>query len=650
MFEVFNDMTHQYTRTCFEQLKDFIYRKQEAKFDWADEERAKISTVEELKAYNQEMRAKFIEGIGGLIEVDAPLNAEIIRKEDCGEFHMETIMFQSRPGTYVPATMYIPKGIELPAPAILFVCGHSDNGRMYKEYQIVCRTLVKAGFIVFAMDPTGQGERSNFYDPKTGEYLINRTVSDHDGCGVPATATGKFLQSYFLCDEMRAVDYMLTRPEIDPKRIGVTGNSGGGTQTTAMMICDDRIAAAAPGTFVTNRREYMYSGQAQDSEQIWPGITDFGFDHVNAFMIFAPRPAAILATTYDFFPIEGARETLETAKRFYGMYGKEDNVRICEDAYTHCYTAKLAVKATEFFTEVLMGQKITVSNDDIEVFPEEKMYATKSGNIMGEIEDAQNIPDNVRAFAAKLREERMALPEAERKERAKKWLWEKVMKDRTQMPFNARIFPKMHCVQIGEYMGTTVSWWSQKRLFSFGDMLKKLSDNDIESLPTIIAIWTDGTKKIGEHEEWIRAQIEAGKQVLVLDVPGVGGIEQRPMVLNMPYKDRYGTIYRLCCDLMYLGDSMAAMHCYDVLRTIEMLGVEFGVKEEDITIYCEGIDGVYGIMAGFLNEKVHMEYGKDLLLNVEKQLIGQKVFTYDNTLAVVVPGMLKYFEYEDLLR
>lgn len=650
MFEVFNNMTHQYTRTSFEQLKDFIYRKQEAKFDWADEERAQIQDTAALEAYNKEMRAKFIEGIGGLIETDAPLDAKRIRMEDCGEFFMETILFQSRPGTYVPGTMYIPKGLTYPSPAVLFVCGHSNEGRMDDGYQLVCRTMVKAGLIVFAIDPTGQGERSNFYDPSTGKFMIGRTVADHDGCGVPATATGRFLQSYVLHDEMRAVDYMLTRPEIDPKRIGVTGNSGGGTQTTAMMIVDDRIAAAAPGTFVTTRREYMYSGQAQDSEQIWPGITDFGFDHVNAFMIFAPRPAAILATTYDFFPIEGARETYETAKRFYGMYGKEDGMRICEDAFTHSYTPKLAVMATEFFTEVFFGEKRTVDNSDIEIFPLEKLRVTKSGSIMGEIADAKTVPDNVRELAASLREARMTIPRDERLARAKAWLTEKVMKDRTTMPFNPRIFPKMHCVQVGGYMGTTVSWWSQKRLFAFGDMIKLENDHDIESLPTVIAIWTDGTKKIGEHEAWIRKQIAEGKQVLVLDVPGVGAIEQRPMVLNMPYKDTYGTIYKLCCDLLYLGDSMPAMRVYDVLRAVLMLQSEFGVKEKEITLYCEGIEGVYGVMAGFLNDKVQMEYGEGLLLNVEKELLAQEVFAYDNTLAVLMPGMLQYFEYEDLLR
>ena len=81
-----------------------------------------------------------------------------------------------------------------------------------------------------------------------------------------------------------------------------------------------------------------------------------------------------------------------------------------------------------------------------------------------------------------------------------------------------------------------------------------------------------------------------------------------------------------------------------------MLGEEFGIEEQDITLYCQGQDGVYGIVAGFLNEKVKMEYGEDLLLNVEKEIIGTEVFRYDNTLSLMIPGMLQYFDYEELLR
>ena len=101
---------------------------------------------------------------------------------------------------------------------------------------------------------------------------------------------------------------------------------------------------------------------------------------------------------------------------------------------------------------------------------------------------------------------------------------------------------------------------------------------------------------------------------------------------------------------MYMGDSCAAMRTYDVLRTIEMLGAEFGVPEEAITLYCEGPSGIYGVIAAFLNEKVGAWYGEDLLDSVERQYIHQEVFQYDNSLTLLVPGMLRYFDYEELKR
>lgn len=650
MFEAFEQMTHQYNRTSYEQLKELIYRNQEVMFDRGDEKRELVRTLGALRRYNEEMRAAFVEAIGGTMTADAPLNPRITGRLDMGDYTIESVIFTSRPHTYVTASLYIPKGVTLPAPAVLFLCGHAPSGRMDETYQRVCWTLVKAGLIVFAVDPLGQGERSNFYNPRTGRYTIERTSPDHDACGIPALATGRMLEQYFLFDEMRAVDYMLTRPEIDPKRIGLTGNSGGGTQTMAMMAMDERIAAAAPGTFVTSRREYMRLGQAQDAEQIWHGIADRGFDHVNPLMLFAPRPAAILAVQCDFFPIEGTLETYDAAKKVYALYGQEDSLRLIVDNDTHAYTATLAVRAAEFFTEVLTGRKVTVDNSGFTPLPEERLYATKTGQIKGEVEDARFVPQEVADYAAELRAARLALPEETRKTRARAWLTARVMLGRTPSPFHARVFPRSACVQTGGYMGTSVSWWTQKRLFAFGNLIKLEKDEGTPGMPTVLAIWEDGTKRIGAHEAWIRAQCETGRQVLVLDVPGVGAIEQRNMTLGASYKGPYGTLYTLCGNLLYMGDSMAAMRVWDVLRAIEMLGEVFGVAEKDVTLYCEGPDGVYGVMAAFLNERVGVCYGEGLLDSVERQYIQQEAFQYDNSLPLLIPGMLAYFDYEELKR
>lgn len=521
---------------------------------------------------------------------------------------------------------------------------------MDDTYQDVCRVLVRAGLVVFAFDPTGQGERSNFWNSETKTYDVGRTCPDHDTVGVPAVATGRFLQRFFICDEQRAIDYMCSRPEIDPERIGVTGNSGGGTQTLAIMTVDDRLKAAAPGTFVTNRRAYMYTGQAQDSEQWWPDMTEYGFDHVNPFMIFAPKPANILATRYDFFPIEGTVETYNEAKRVYGILGAEDNMRITFDNYIHKYTLPLAQAAAAFFTEVLGGEAVTVSTDDLGAFTEQQMYATPTGQVSEAFADNKRIIEEVRGDAELCRSERFSFPDSERLARARVFLSEKVYAHRLPTAdFYPRIFPKSACMQVGGYMGITCSWWAQKKLFNYGVMIKRECDQDIEPTPVTLCVWTDGSKMISAHEGFIKEEIARGRQVFVLDVSGVGAIEQRNMILNAPYKDRYGTLFTLASMLLYSGDSMAAERTYGVLRAIEMLEKEFGVAESDIEIYSEGAEGIYGVMAAFLKPDMIARYGEGLL-SVERDVIFAKPFLYDNTLPLLIPGMLHYFDYNDLIR
>lgn len=648
-FQTFSKMNEELFRCSGTQLKDHIFGRQEEMMTEGDQRRSQISSLEELKAYNQEMRKRFIEELGGLVETTEPLDARITRTQDMGDFVLENVMFKSRPHTYVTGNMYLPKGITYPAPAVLFVGGHANDGRMYEQYNKVCQVLTRAGLIVFAIDPTGQGERQNFYDPESGKNPVPGCVNDHNLCGTPAVALGKHLGRYFLCDQMRAVDYMISRPEIDPERIGMTGSSGGGTQTVAMMVCDDRIHAAAPGTFVTTRREFMYTGMPQDMEQIWPACAQYGFDHVNALMLFAPKPVAILAVSSDFFPIEGTQETLEEAKRIYGFYGKEENVRVYEDDFYHCYTMELAVRAAEFFSEVFLGEKKTPDTAELLELTHETLRVTESGQVLGELADALPVQEEVRIGAAGMRESRRMLPDAERKQKAKEWLTRRVMYDRKTVDFHTRFFDGTKR-KTGGYVGKRISWWNQKRLFAAGTIIKLEQYENTDNLPTVIAVWDDGTKRIAEHEEWICGQCASGKQVLVLDVPGVGNIEQYKFTSLHSLKGDYGTMFHLGCDLFYMGDSMAAMHCYDVMRAVEMLEVTFGVPEDKVTLYCDGNDGVYGIMAGFLKEKVQMEYGENLLRSVEREILGQKVLQYDNTLNLIVPGMLKYFDYEELMR
>jgi len=230
----------------YTQLHEFLTARQLPLLDKSDARRAQIDTIEKKQEYAEYMRKAFIQKMGGIPERDCPLNAKTTNVIDMGTYTIESVIYTARDRVYVPASLFIPKGLTEPAPAILFLSGHSDEARLQEYYQMVCQTLVCAGLIVFAIDTVGQGERRNFYDPETGTHLCQPGVPDHDRCGVPSLCTGRFIESYFMNDQMSAVDYMLTRKEIDPARIGVTGCSGGGLQSLCMMTCDDRIAAGIP--------------------------------------------------------------------------------------------------------------------------------------------------------------------------------------------------------------------------------------------------------------------------------------------------------------------------------------------------------------------------------------------------------------------
>ena len=161
--------------------------------------------------------------------------------------------------------------------------GHSERGKLHTSYQKIARLHAKNGLAVLSIDPVGQGERLSYVDEKTDEVKIPGAVPEHQHFGHQCFLTGNYPIRYFICDAMRAIDYIETREELDSEKIGATGTSGGGTMTSLIMAYDKRIKAATPSCFLTTRREYYPSGGVQDAEQIWVGGTKENFDHYDFF-------------------------------------------------------------------------------------------------------------------------------------------------------------------------------------------------------------------------------------------------------------------------------------------------------------------------------------------------------------------------------
>ena len=186
-----------------------------------------IRTLQEWQV-RQKMLRETLSGIVGPFPERTPLNAKVIRTIERDSFRVEHIIFESQPGFFVTSSLFIPGGRDMNsrAPAVIYCSGHAIDGYRGEVYQHVILNLVMKGFVVFAFDPVGQGERLEYYDPSTGKSMIGGPTKEHSYPGTQAFITGSSQAKYMIWDGIRAVDYLMTRKEIDPERIGITGRSG----------------------------------------------------------------------------------------------------------------------------------------------------------------------------------------------------------------------------------------------------------------------------------------------------------------------------------------------------------------------------------------------------------------------------------------
>jgi dienelactone hydrolase len=348
------------SNSLYHDLADKAYRA----LDRRDSVVAALNTLSDWRRRQKTVRQTLANIVGPLPE-KTPLNARITKTINKDDYSIEDIIYESQPGLYVTSSLFIPAGLKNRAPAIIYCSGHSDEGYRYPVYQHTILNLVKKGFIVFAFDPVDQGERGEYYDtitgaseigyrdPATGKYITGAPDTDHSYSGAQAFIIGGSQARFMIWDGIRAVDYLLTRKEVDPARIGITGRSGGGTQSAYIAAFDNRIYAAAPECYITNFTRLIQSIGPQDAEQdLYHGIAN-GIDHADFLAVRAPKPALMITTTRDMFSIQGARETAAEVSRIYSAYGKKDNFRMVADDAPHASTRKNRESMYAFFQKYL---------------------------------------------------------------------------------------------------------------------------------------------------------------------------------------------------------------------------------------------------------------------------------------------------------
>lgn len=367
-------------------------------FDQRRKAVAGLRTADHLRAYQQTLRAKF-RAVVGEFPAKTPLAARTVGRIERPRYTILRVIFESRRAHHVTANLYLPKGHAGRLPGVLVPCGHTNNGKAGDLYQSVCAELAQNGMVALCYDPIGQGERMQLLD-KQGKPRV-RGTTEHSLVGIGALLVGRHLAHYRIWDGIRAIDYLCSRPEVDPKRIGCTGNSGGGTMTSYLMAIDERIAVAAPSCYLTSLERVFATIGPQDAEQNFPSQVKLGIEHVDFVTMRAPKPTLILVATRDFFDIEGSWTCFREAKRLYGLLGRGECVDLFEFDDKHGFSPPRRHAAVRFLWRWLGAGTGEPSFPKLSLCKDAELQCTETGQVLRDIPDSRSVVDfNVEAARA----------------------------------------------------------------------------------------------------------------------------------------------------------------------------------------------------------------------------------------------------------
>ncbi len=341
---------------------------------------ALMRTAEDARRHVASVRRRIAEAFGPMPE-RTPMRPRITGTLRRDGYRVEKLIFESRPDFLVTANLYVPEDDRFngPRPGVVGTCGHATDGKAAPLYQSFSQGLVRQGYVVLIYDPIGQGERFQYLNEDLSARF-GPGVREHLIAGNQQSLVGEFLGSWRAWDGIRALDYLITRPEVDPDRIGVTGNSGGGTLTTWLAGLEDRWAMAAPSCFVTTFARNLQNELPADIEQCPPRALALGLDHEDFLAALAPRPVILLAKERDYFDVRGSEEAYARLRKLYAFLDAEENVAIFVGPTEHGYSQENREAMYGWFNRAT-GTDLPSDEPTLALEPIEQLHCTERGQV-----------------------------------------------------------------------------------------------------------------------------------------------------------------------------------------------------------------------------------------------------------------------------
>lgn len=606
-----------------------------------------LKTKEDGTAYVQSVREKIRKCFGPEPE-RTPLKARTVGFLDRETYKVEKVIYESRPGFQVTANLYLPKKVAGKSPGVVGSCGHARHGKADETYQAFAQSLARMGYVVLIFDPIGQGERVQYLDDKLNAKR-GVGVPEHLHGGNQQFLVGEFFGSWRAWDGIRSLDYLLSRPEVDPRHVGITGNSGGGTMTTWLSGLEQRWTMSAPGCFVTTFRRNLENELPADTEQIPPHSIALGLDHSDFLAAMAPKPVIILAKEKDYFDVRGAIEAYRRLKHLYEVLGAPDNVQLQIGPTGHGYTIENREAMYRFFNKATQVSDLQTEPKFV-AEKHETLWCTPRGQVSAPATEAGG--EKSRTMFSFTQEKSRALAKSRKPLTDGELVG--AVQELLQVPKASPRPPEFRILRVIAKRGyqkphaTTYAVATEPGIFS---LVTRLSDDAHYSRPpvgkdaAILYVADRSSDDELRNEALVGELIREHAEVpfFACDVRGVG--DSKPNTCgDAPWDSPYGSDYFYAAYGLMMDRPMLGQRTYDVLRAVEFLGA-FGHKR--VHVVGKGWGALPAMFAALLSETIVQVTLKDAPESYSAMAEDED---YEWPLALLLSNVLEKFDLPDCYR
>jgi cephalosporin-C deacetylase-like acetyl esterase len=632
-------------------LQSYVTRKLNHIAAMWDKERDLLQSAKDVETRNAFVREKLLNMLASFPE-ESPLQATTVKVTEKAGYKVENVMFCSRPDFWVTGNLYVPTSGSGPFAGIISPCGHYPLARMTPQYQSAYISLVKSGFVVLAYDPIGQGERRQYWNPATDVTEVGGPIFEHSMPGQELLLLGETLTEYFVWDGMRAIDYLISRPEVDSEKIGCAGHSGGGTMTKFISVADPRVRCAVileGGT--ANEWPAKSVGIGDVEQNLFPAAI-FGIDNVDLHTAIAPRPLLACIEHYS----EDFDRAADAIQSRYRQLGAEEQFATVAANDPHSWTPELRRATTDWFCRWFYGRKGDSVMTACDVSRPEDLYCTPEGSL-------RQAKRGLTIFSV-IAEKAAALPPQQALPNTKPELAVYQSQIREQLRNLLRI-TQQAVYQNGQPLGSRsvavtpregyhiekVEFLSEPGIYIPAWVF--VPENRGGVLPTILYLNDEGMQADGMEFEGpessglqrgvLDEMVRRGYLVIAVDIRGIG--ETRVSRESSLSCGQFGQLFDAETAMTYamwsMNESLLGMRVWDVMRSVDYAIQRKDSEHQHLHLIGKGRAGLWCLYAAALDSRINSLICMNSLLSY-RSLTDADRYVYGGD--VFVPEILLHLD------